>query len=150
MVSKSRCGSWTGDVALAVALVAEGLAAPKPPGLPLWPMRLCTPQLPCHDQPLFCHRLTIQMCHKTCEVDTSDRGFSENMHSFLCFYKCMFYLRCVLYFICLYCFLLLVLLPLAILLLLLLLLPPCFFCVFFFSCCFFLSCCPLTLCCPAC
>eukprot|EP00434_Breviolum_minutum_P001122 symbB.v1.2.000980.t1/scaffold43.1/size391093/9 len=30
-----------GDVALAVALVAEGLAAPKPPGLPLWPMRLC-------------------------------------------------------------------------------------------------------------
>eukprot|EP00913_Durusdinium_trenchii_P027594 g25882.t1 len=31
-----------GDVALAVALVAEALAAPKPPGLPLWPLRLCT------------------------------------------------------------------------------------------------------------
>ena len=29
-----------GDVALAVAVVAEALAAPKPPGLPLWPMRL--------------------------------------------------------------------------------------------------------------
>lgn len=30
-----------GDVALAVAVVAEALAASKPPGLPLWPMRLC-------------------------------------------------------------------------------------------------------------
>ncbi|CAE7419296.1 KCNB2, partial [Symbiodinium sp. CCMP2456] len=33
------CGA---DVALAVAVIAEALIAPRPPGLPLWPLQLCS------------------------------------------------------------------------------------------------------------